>query len=321
MRLFGFRGATVVDLRKVVRAVDDPIVDYRYHENGTDTLGEVVYHFNSAGFRDVDHSQQKQPGVTRIELVGDSIIEGYGVETEQIFPARVRDRLGDDTELIAIAMSGLNTQQEAHLLEREGLVYEPDLVVLAVSLNDSNPGSSFGAAAAGVRAQESEIQLLKIKIDPRIKRLLLSSALLYTLKQRLEILMVRGRDGTMNDVLARPWAREGNRRRFNSGLDHIATLRDEHDLRVLVMIFPILVGFDAYPYTDVHAWIRSQAEQRGFEVLDLLPAFAELDSHQDVLQDDFDVFHPNALGHDLAAEAFVRWYRNADVGGIGEQLQ
>lgn len=94
---------------------------------------------NSKGFRGPDRPYEKPPGVYRIVIIGDSYIEAFSVPFEKTLSNVLEEDLrsrGYPLEVVPLGMSNFGTAQELLLLEREGLRYHPDLVVLAFSHND-----------------------------------------------------------------------------------------------------------------------------------------------------------------------------------------
>src|SRR5262249_2884810 len=92
---------------------------------------------NREGFRDVGHAVEKSQGVYRIVVLGDSIAAGLHVDrNEDLFAPLLQKLLTDrgvPAEVINLAVSGYNTQQEVELFREKGLRYRPDLVLLAYS--------------------------------------------------------------------------------------------------------------------------------------------------------------------------------------------
>ena len=94
----------------------------------------VTIRNNSRGFRDRERDYAKG-GKKRIVVLGDSFAWGWGVENDEIFTARMED-LMPGWEVINLAHAGYSTDQELLLLEREGLKYSPDIVLLVFCGND-----------------------------------------------------------------------------------------------------------------------------------------------------------------------------------------
>jgi lysophospholipase L1-like esterase len=288
--------------------VDDPILDYRYVPYSVSWIGAIAYRYNGAGFRDVEHAVAKPPGVERIAVVGDSVSEGYGVPFHDVFADDVQRRLGSSIEVLNIAMSGLNSPQEVHLLETDGLRYQPDLVVLNFVLNDCDFYSLYKPALAFGKKKDSEIGLLGIPVPPAVKRALKSSALIYFVKERTDELMA-SEDHEAVDYVASIWSKPENRKKVSDSLEKLAALGRAHGFDAVVLIWPVLVDFESYPYREIHRWVAEQAESLGIPAIDLLPAFAEAGGRSRFFLSADDAFHPNGRGHDVAAAAFEHWYR------------
>ncbi len=80
------------------------------------------------------------PGVHRLLVLGDSQAFGWGVPLEQSLGARLEMRLETlghgPVEVINAAVPGSNTYQQAALLERVGMDYQPDCVLVLFTGND-----------------------------------------------------------------------------------------------------------------------------------------------------------------------------------------
>ena len=78
---------------------------------------------NSKGLRDKEYQYDKQRGVFRILVLGDSFTWGYGVELKEIFTERLENMLGKNVEVLNAGVTGYGTDQEMLFLEQEGLKY------------------------------------------------------------------------------------------------------------------------------------------------------------------------------------------------------
>jgi hypothetical protein len=145
------------------------------------------------------------------------------------------------SRVINIAASGLNTPQEVHLLEREGLLYKPDLVVLNFILNDCDFYSTFKGAQRYQAEKDSKIGILNLPINPRLKRLFKSSALIYFVKERVEDLKGRLQGIEETDYFTTIWGKDENLQRIVSGFDELARLGKEAPFDVLVIIWPLII--------------------------------------------------------------------------------
>lgn len=307
LRVLGYHGAPLASLRNN-HPVDDEVLDWRYMPNSEYRVGRISYTYNSAGFRDVNHAVNKLRETLRIVVVGDSVTEGYGVQWKAVFSKVIQSELGSGYEVINIGMGGLNTPQEVHLLEQEGLAYEPDLVVLNFVLNDCDFYSSYQAAKRYNLKKDSRIGLLNLPVNPRVKQVLKSSALIYFVKERLENTKGRIFGEDKVDHFTRIWSKIENRLKVTSGFDKLKLLQDENNFDVLVIIWPLLTDYSSYRFKYIHEWVKKEAEKRAFSTIDLRPSFSKI-SYRDLQVTAEDNIHPNALGHKLAADVFLNWYR------------
>ena len=307
LRFLGYRGAPE-SIMTNVRLVDDPIINWRYVPGSHVQNGRVINAYNSAGFRDIEHKISKPPGITRVVVLGDSLSEGYGVEWKYVFANFLQAELGRNHEVLNLAMGGLNTPQEIHLLAREGLRYQPDLVILNFVLNDCDFFTEYHAAQRYRAKKDSKIDLLNIEVNPELKQYLKSSALIYFVKERLEDVMGRITGHEETNYYQRIWASEDNRQKIVAGFNKLQSLQKQNGFQAIVIIWPLLVKYSDYGFQPVHEWVIEQANLRGFSSIDLIDRFAKF-SYRDLQISAEDSVHPNALGHKLGVEAFLEWYR------------
>lgn len=110
-----------------------------------DTAYRVVYHFNAQGCRGPDRAIPAPDGTVRILALGDSYMMGVGVHEPDALPAQLEGILnaraverGDTLryEVVNCGVSGYSTREERLFYQRIGRVYQPDLVLLGIVLND-----------------------------------------------------------------------------------------------------------------------------------------------------------------------------------------
>jgi hypothetical protein len=96
--------------------------------------------FNSAGMRDREHTLAKPAGVFRVLLMGDSFMEALQVPFEASLPSLLERSLSQQTgrqvEVVNAGVSGWGTDDELRYLTDYGLKYDPDLIVVAVTLHN-----------------------------------------------------------------------------------------------------------------------------------------------------------------------------------------
>ncbi len=131
---------------------------------------------NRDGLRDVERPRQKPPGVARVLVLGDSMVEGLQVELPDTMPKRLERVLsealpGRRIDVINAGVSGSSAPFALAYLEKDGLAYDPDVVVVTFTArNDVEE-----AADAGIRSRSRFYEL---------KAWLRSRSHLYSLAQR-----------------------------------------------------------------------------------------------------------------------------------------
>jgi hypothetical protein len=96
--------------------------------------------FNSVGMRDREHALEKTAGTFRILLMGDSFMEALQVPADSMLATLMERDLtratGRPVEVINAGVSGWGTGDELRYLTRYGRAYQPDLVVVAMTLHN-----------------------------------------------------------------------------------------------------------------------------------------------------------------------------------------
>ncbi|HEX6104247.1 MAG TPA: SGNH/GDSL hydrolase family protein [Gemmatimonadales bacterium] len=105
--------------------------------------GRAWVRINSAGMRDREHAVAKPPGTYRIAVIGDSYAAAVEVDRDSTFWARLPGHLapcgfagGRAIEMLNFGVPGYGTAQEYLLLQTRALRYDPDLVLLVMTLGN-----------------------------------------------------------------------------------------------------------------------------------------------------------------------------------------
>ena len=250
---------------------------------------------NAAGYRDLERTLQPAPGVRRMVLLGDSFAWGASVEFDDALPQRLERALSrrrqQRWEVVSLALPGMNTVDQAAQLEQEAFAYQPEVVLLAYVLNDSED-----AVAAEARRAADWAEARRQAAPPS---LLDRSALLHWVRLRL-------------------WATRENRRRVSGylsmyadgapgwiagqkALERMGGLCRARGVPFVVAIFPLFGNplDQRYPFAPIHEKVKVAAARAGARVVDLLPAYRGL--RWDLLVvDGVDDEHPNEIAHRIA---------------------
>ena len=111
---------------------------YTSKPNAEGRFQGVSVETNSRGFRGPETTTQKPDGMKRIMLLGDSVVFGWGVDQDHIFPALLQRSLDPTRECLEVIAFGANswtTRTEYEFFREIGMEFEPDLLVLFVNPN------------------------------------------------------------------------------------------------------------------------------------------------------------------------------------------
>lgn len=103
---------------------------------------------NSDGMRDIEYAVGKPAGIKRIAVIGDSMAEGFQVDSSETFAKQLEHRLNRASAKVQVmnfGMSGFSTVQELYLFKEKIAKYKPDICILAYHVNDSDKNTNcFG---------------------------------------------------------------------------------------------------------------------------------------------------------------------------------
>ena len=104
-------------------------------------LKSTTVKMNSRGFRDVEHVLEKAHNTFRVAVIGDATAFGWGVEPEEAFPKALETVLeanngGWTYEVFNLSVCGYGMAEKVAVFKKDGLPFDPDVVVLQVSPDD-----------------------------------------------------------------------------------------------------------------------------------------------------------------------------------------
>ena len=103
------------------------------------SLFGVRHRVNSLGLRGSERAPARQEGVTRVAVLGDSVVWGYGVEEEDTFVARLEEilaRRGRGYEVWNLGLQATNLYNHRARYARLAPLVRPDLTIVLVLYND-----------------------------------------------------------------------------------------------------------------------------------------------------------------------------------------
>jgi lysophospholipase L1-like esterase len=288
---------------------------------------------SSAGLRDIDHALQKQPGVTRIALLGDSSTEGLQVSLGETYGRILERQLNADGgrkfEVINFACSSYSTGQQVLQYEKEVLPYKPDITVLLYNRGDSvenirkpgdysvEPRPYFYVDGNGQLVQDSavlEVQKPKLTPHPILEFLRthsriygvfsqanLSLSLHESLYRKLRAPIIRFMEtvsGSKSKDAARPvlYQQQDSWTVTSALLERLSADCKQNNSRFILLVFPNTMHDPEFQKQITG--MESLSKRLGFDYLDLTQTFL---SSKD-LGALFLQYHFSAAGHQVTAD-------------------
>ena len=265
---------------------------------------------NSHGLRGPETTYEKPPATFRILNLGDSIVMGWGVHEENTYGRRLESMLNEESsgdlhfEVINAGVPGWNLENALAYLQAEGLKYEPDLILLGLTMANDVKGDS------ALLADNQQLLIKWLRSNTYFWPFL--TVQLRWLEARAE---GRERIDVINpptspdkyfplDPQAEQWTE------FWNLVSAINRLAGENDVPVVLIIFPLefQVIDESYP-TLSQELLTAKATEAGIPAVDPLPAFRKAcrkkpsgPCHREDRYLFADVWmHPSAYGHEVTA--------------------
>ncbi len=264
---------------------------------------------NEYGLRNPQTPYEKPAGIFRVLNLGDSVAMGWGVRQEETYGRLLQERLnagasGDAAyEVINAATPGWNLENELAYLQGEGLKYEPDLILLDLTLvNDIYGQNALASNRPGwiewLRANTHFWPFLTIQMRTMQAR--------AEGRERIDVIDPPTEPASYfpTDITADHWPK------FWNQIEAIHELAQENGIDLALVMFPLEFQVLDEAYSTVpQEYLAARAAEAGIPVLDLLPAYQEACQAKPggpcQLEDRYlfaDVWmHPSAFGHELTA--------------------
>jgi lysophospholipase L1-like esterase len=257
--------------------------------------------FNSSGFRDIERSRRKAPNVFRLAVVGDSVTMKLSIPFEQLYVRQLEKFLRNEThngriECLSFGVTGYCAAQEFALMQGRVLDFEPDAILWQFHLNDaSDPlidGANGGLARYYARPRSQVVSHFRRKIDHILKE--------RYLRRRFPGLKQR-------DLQLQAWHWD----EMGRVISRVKEWSVARGVPVLVVVYPSWPDDGAWEgFTEADNQLYEALINRfkaiGFETLDLMTVFKQWPV-SDLQQEPGDLWHPNAKGHRVMAQAISQW--------------
>ena len=277
---------------------------------------------NSHGLRNVEVSYEKPENTYRILNLGDSVAMGWGVRQEETYGKLLEDSLnraldsGLHFEVINAGVPGWNLENELAYLRAEGLKYDPDLILLDITIvNDIYGGNA----------------LQKNKRPAPIEWLRGNTYSWPFLSIQYQWITARSQGRERIDVIDPPFEpskyfpldeEDKQWEKIWSWLSSFDRLSKQEEIPLVLVLFPLEHQLLDETYSTLpQELILKKSNETGIPVVDLLPAFRQACQEKRggacQLEDRYlfaDVWmHPSAIGHQLTANEIQLFLTNEGI--------
>jgi hypothetical protein len=265
---------------------------------------------NAHGLRGPETTYEKPPGTYRILNLGDSVAMGWGVREENTYGQELEALLNEHStgdlryEVINAAVPGWNLENSLAYLQAEGLKYEPDLILLDLTIANDIKGIS----AVLIDNQQTPIRWLRD-----------NTYFWPFLTVQLRWLGARAQGQERIDVLEPPtnpdkyFPPDPDHEQYSRLWEQVSAINrvaQDNNAPFVLIVFPLefQVLDESYP-TLPQEYLMAKTSAAGITVLDLLPAFRQACQekpggacHREDRYLFADVWmHPSAYGHKVTA--------------------
>lgn len=223
----------------------------------------LPFETNELGFRGPDRKFEKESNVYRILVLGDSIPFGAQVREFQTYPRLVEKFLNADEdnyryEVINLGVQGYNTKQELATLREVGIKFKPDLLILSVCMNDSDPAKKLWRS--GLRNTSRTIGFDNINVRNIVE---ISYVLVFLKTKILTVVMEHLGDNStwlafLNSpsIYIDPRVQEESWRSMKQDMDEMYLVSREQGIPMAAFLFPYrsqvhLTDSDRVPQKDL----------------------------------------------------------------------
>jgi hypothetical protein len=246
--------------------------------------------------RNFPYTKAKPPGVFRIIVLGDSFTFAGKVHFDDNFALRLQRMLNLNqnqprVEVLNWGVPGFSTMQEEQLMKTAVLEYQPDLVLLEITLNDAEI-QPYHVTHSSAIERRKDFQNTWLARHWKTYALLLDRY--FNTIQNREYLQYH-LNLFQNPETWNP---------FSGAIDKISEMSEHHHVPVLAFIFPMLSAAidEHYLFAPVHEKIMAKLSSTAIIPLDLKPFFTNIPPErlQAIPGEDA---HPNEIAHRIAADA------------------
>ena len=269
----------------------------------SDRPKSYVIHEASATFQDYPHAEQKPENTFRIAVIGDSFTFAPYMQFDDAFPKRMERYLNlnvgqKKVEVINYGVPAYSTNHEVPVVKK-AIEEGADFILMEITLNDPEIKPYTPTQLYKEKNKFGELELHGAIFSHW-------KSLAFALSRIHNNVTYDNYIKKFFDLFEKPktWAN------FKNSWEAIHQITDTAHVPTAAVIFPLFgIPLTAeYPFHPIHEKVVTLLSTLTIPALDLYPAFAgiPLDRLQVIVGQDF---HPNEIGHRIAAEAILEWLK------------
>lgn len=287
---------------------------------------------NSKGIRDYEYDHEKKENVRRIAMLGDSFIAAFQVPLEKSVSNKLEKLLNENSEskiryeVLNMGLGGTGPTPQVIFLEKEGIKYDPDIVISNLFVANDFVKVDFGVS--GVIPKEifensNNLENVSFKVTKiqKLKNFIFRNYFTYSYLNKI----ISDTKYQENDEAAYPelniYKKQypeyvgKNLEKLKVILKHLKTYTDEKEIKLLIVLIPMKEQVDERKFSelmDKYKLDKSQLEikkaqeillefggKNSITMLDMLPGFSKRNKNNTFY---FEIDgHWNEKGHKLAA--------------------
>ena len=281
-------------------------------ESWSDRPRQYYSHQSSTTKQDYPYSHAKPENTFRITVIGDSFTFGTALQFDDAFPKRLERMLNLNdgplkAEVLNMGVPGFSTSHEVRTV-REAIARGADLALLQITLNDPQikpyrPTGLTRTNEFGVKSSDTRLGQYWKTFDFVATRIA-NTRTHSSYREYYFDLFDNNRTWTS----------------FSKAINKISRLSNKKDVTLVAVVFPLfgLPLDENYPFHPLHQKVGKLLTEKQIPHLDLFETFRgiPLDRIQVIPGQDF---HPNEIGHRMAAEAIYHWLLDGQF--IPDQLR
>jgi len=206
--------------------------------------------------------------------------------------------------VLNFGVNGYDTLQEVEVLKTKALKFNPDMIIVGYVLNDPFPSDAiigFFNRIDDRKQSACKIPLISLRMPCALADFINNLKTIKFAHEKWLNIKAKFED----DFYTALYSKNSTWQSLSDSFKEIDSAAKKKNIKVVVVIFPILKNLQDYKWAEIHSRVAQRAEKNGFYVIDILDEYKKYKDEELKIQDT-DIYHPNRLGHEIAADAIYK---------------